>query len=98
MAQRITVMYFSTSQGVTQQQADTATIYYGKTFKIAKELFSPEGEVDFQKDVEGLMQEIMSKGLKLVDADATIERYETWDTDGEEVSVMYRVPCIPEST
>lgn len=93
MGQKVTVAYYSTKQGVTQQQTGAPTVYYGKTFKIPKELFSEEAEVDFEKDIADLMGEIREKGLEPVLDEATVERYETWDIENGDVWVMYRVPC-----
>jgi hypothetical protein len=92
MAQ-VTIAYYTTNHGVTQQQKGVEAVYYGKTFKIAKALFSEEGEVDFQKDIEDLLTDIREKGLEPVLDEATIERYETREIGSGDVWVMYRVPC-----
>ena len=93
MGQKVTVAYYSTKQGVTQQQTGAPTVYYGKTFKISKELFSEEGDVDFDKEIGRLMEEIRGKGLEPVLNESTVERYETCDAGTGDVWVMYRVPC-----
>jgi hypothetical protein len=97
MGQKFTVAYYSTTMGVTQQKTGAPTIYHGKVFRIPKALFSEEGEVNFEKDIGELIQEIQEKGLEPVLHEATIERYETCDTESGDVWVMYRVPCNGES-
>jgi hypothetical protein len=94
MGHKVTVAYYSTVQGVTQQQTSAPTMYYGKVFKIPKELFSEDGEVDFEKEIGELNGKIDEKGLEPVLDEATIERYETWDIENGDVWVMYRVPCV----
>ncbi len=90
---KVTVAYYSTLQGVTQQQTGVSASYYGKVFKISKDLFSEDGDVDFQSDIEKLIGEMQGKGLEPLLEEATVERYETWEIDGDNVWVMYRVPC-----
>lgn len=67
-------------------------------FKIPKALFSEEGAVDFQKDIEELLEEMQNKGLEPILNDCTVERYETWEIESREVWVMYRVPCKSQET
>jgi hypothetical protein len=93
MSHKVTVAYYSTTLGVTQQQTGAPTIYYGKVFKIPQKLFSEDGEVDFEKEIGGLHEEIQKKSLEPVLDEATVERYETWDIENGDVWVMYRVPC-----
>lgn len=93
MGHKVTVAYYSTSKGVTEQQTGTPTTYYGKVFKIPEKLFSEQGDVDFEKDIGELVQEVRDKGLEPVLDGATVERYETWDIENGDVWVMYRVPC-----
>ena len=38
MAHQVSVAYYTTSHGVTQQQTGVAAVYYGKVFKISKAL------------------------------------------------------------
>lgn len=95
---KVTVAYYSTSMGVTQQQTGTPMVYYGKVFRIPKDLFGEDGEVDFQKEIEELTVEIQNKGMEPLLEDSTIERYEAWDAEGEDVWVMYRVPCQKEAS
>ncbi len=94
MGHKVTVAYYSTTLGVTQQQTGAPTVYYGKVFKIPKELFSEDGEVDFEKEIGQLTEEVREKGLEPVLDDATVERYETWDIENGDVWAMYRVPCV----
>ncbi len=96
MGHKVTVAYFSTKQGVTQQQTGGSAVYYGRVFKISEELFSEDGEVDFQKEITGLNDELRSKGMEPVLDQTTVERYETRDVDSGDVWVMYRVPCEPK--
>jgi len=93
MGHKVTVAYYSTTRGVTQQQTGASTIYYGKAFKIPKKSFSEDGEVDFEKDIGGLVEEIQKKNLEPLLNEATVERYEAWDVENGDVWVMYRVPC-----
>lgn len=93
MEHKVTVAYYSIGQGVMQQQKGVVAMYYGKVFKIPKGLFSEEGDVDFQKDIEELLEELQNKGLEPMLNESTVERYETWEVEGEGVWVMYRVPC-----
>lgn len=93
MGHKVTVAYYSTTKGVTQQQTGTSIVYYGKVFKIPKKLFSEDGEVDFEKEIRGLVEEAQEKGLEPVLDEATVERYETWSIEDGDVWVMYRVPC-----
>jgi hypothetical protein len=93
MGQEFTVAYYSTTKGVTQQKTGAPIVYHGKVFKIPKALFSEDGEIDFEKDVGELIQEIREEGLEPVLDEATVERYETWDTGSGDVWIMYRVPC-----
>lgn len=98
MGFKVTVAYYSTSQGVTQQQTGEAITYYGKVFKIPKELFSKDGDVDFQHEIEELLEEIQKKALEPVTEEVTVERYETWGVDDDNVWVMYRIPCKESGT
>lgn len=98
MGHKVTVAYYSTSQGVAQQQKGLSAIYYGKVFKIPKELFSEEGDIDFQKDIEELLEEIRDKGLEPILNESTVERYETWELESGDVRVMYRIPCRRKET
>ena len=98
MGHKVTVAYYSTMLGVTQQQTGNPTIYYGKVFKIPEELFSEDGEVDFEKEIGELNEEIRDRGLEPVLDEATVERYETWDVENGDVWVMYRVPCKGKAT
>ena len=66
MSHKVTVAYYSTVQGVTQQQTSAPIMYYGKVFKIPKELFSEDGEVDFEKEIGELNDKIHEKGLEPV--------------------------------
>jgi hypothetical protein len=97
MGHKVTVAYYSTTRGVTQQQTGASTIYYGKAFKIPKELFSEDGEVDFEKEIGELVEEIQKKDLEPLLNEATVERYEAWDVEDGDVWVMYRVPCEGEN-
>ena len=93
MGHKVTVAYYSTTKGVTEQQTGEPTIYYGKVFKIPSKLFSEEGDVDFETEIAELVQEIQSKDSEpMLDA-ATVERYETLDIETGDAWVMYRVPC-----
>jgi hypothetical protein len=65
--------------GVTQQQTGASMVYQGETFKIPKQLFAEDGEVDFEKDIWDLIQEIRDGGAEPVLHGATVERYETLD-------------------
>ena len=65
MTHKATVAYYSTTNGVSQQQTGATTVYYGKVFKIPKSLFSEDGEVDFVQEISELTQEIEEKGLEL---------------------------------
>ena len=98
MGHKVTVAYYSTAQGVTQQHKGLSAIYYGKVFKIPKELFSEERDIDFQKDIEELLEEIQDKGLEPILNESTVERYETWELESGDVRVMYRVPCKRKET
>ena len=93
MGQKLTVAYYSTLHGVTQQQTGEAVTYYGKVFSIHKGLFSEDGDVDFQEEIAELIEEAREQGLEPILDQATVERYETWEMDGEKVWVMYRLPC-----
>jgi hypothetical protein len=93
MAHKVTVAYYSIRKGVTQQQTGAAIVYYGRVFKIPRNRFSEDDEIDFEKDIGELIEEIQQKGLEPVLDQATVERYETWDIDEGDLSVMYRVPC-----
>ena len=93
MGHKVTVAYYSTTLGVTQSQTDVPVVYCGKVFKIPKQLFSGDVEVDFEKDISELIQEIQDSGSEPILNRATIERYETWDVETGDVWVMYRVPC-----
>jgi len=93
MGFKVTVAYYSTSMGVTQQSTGVSAIYYGKVFKIPEALFSEDGEVDFEKEIGELVGELQGKGLEPVSEEATVERYETLDTETGDTWVMYRVPC-----
>ena len=93
MAQKVTVAYYSTTKGVTQQQTDASLVYHGKVFRIPKPLFDEDVEVDFDKEIAELVREVQEKGLEPLLDETTIERYETWDTESGDVWVMYRVPC-----
>ncbi len=96
MGNKVTVAYYSTTKGVTEQQTGEPIIYYGKVFKIPEELFSEDGEVDFEKEIGDLVEEARNKGLEPVSDEATVERYETRDIGNGDVWVMYRVPCQTE--
>lgn len=96
MGHKITVAYYSTKQGVTEQQTGGSAVYHGRVFKIPGELFSEDAEVDFQKEITELNDELRSKGMEPVLDQTTVERYETWDMDSGDVWVMYRVPCEPK--
>jgi hypothetical protein len=98
MGQKITVAYYSTTRGVTQQQAGGEMIYYGKVFRIPKPLFDEKEDVDFEKEIAELVEEIQAKGLQLVPDQTTVERYETWDLESEDVWVLYRMPCEIEKS
>ena len=98
MGHKVTVAYYSTAQGVTQQQKGLSAIYYGKVFKIPKELFSENGDIDFRKDIQELLEEIQDKGLEPILNESTVERYETWELESGDVRVMYRVPCKRKET
>lgn len=93
MAQKVNIAYYSTTKGVTQQQTDASMVYHGKVFRIPKPLFDEEVDVDFEKEIGTLVQEIEEKGFEPLLDETTIERYETWDTESGDVWVMYRVPC-----
>jgi len=93
MAHQVSVAYYTTSHGVTQQQTGVAAVYYGKVFKIPKALFSEDGEVDFQKEIAELIEEAKDKGMEPVLENGTVERYETWGFEDGDVWVMYRLPC-----
>ena len=93
MGHKVTVAYYSTEKGVTQQQTGAPTVYYGKAFKITKQLFSENGDVDFEKEIGELVAKVQEKGSEPVLDGATVERYETWDIETGDVWVMYRLPC-----
>ncbi len=93
MGSKVTIAYYSTTKGVTQQQTGASMVYHGKVFKIHKPLFDEEVDVEFEKEVGELVQEMAEKGLEPLLDESTIERYETWDIDSGDVWVMYRVPC-----
>ena len=95
---KIDIAYYKTSMGVTQQQTGASTIYYGKVFRIPKDLFDEEGDVDFEKEIGELVQEIEDQGLEPMIDGTTVERYEIWDLGNGDVSVMYRIPCKREET
>ena len=93
MGHKVTVAYYPVSKGVTEQQCGSPTSYYGKVFKIPKELFSEDGQVDFEKEIGGVIEEVQEKGLGLVADEVTVERYEVTDIETGDMWVMYRVPC-----
>ena len=93
MAQKVNIAYYSTTKGVTQQQTDASMVYHGKIFRIPKPLFDEEVDVDFDKEIGELVQEIQEKGLEPLLDETTIERYETRDIESGDVWVMYLVPC-----
>jgi len=93
MGHKVTVAYYSTTKGVTQQQTGGEMTYYGKVFKIPKPLFDEEGDVDFEKEIGELVTDIQAKGFEPLSDEMTVERYETWDLESEDVWVMYRMPC-----
>jgi hypothetical protein len=95
---QVNIAYYKTTMGVTQQQTGTSANYYGKVFRIPKDLFSEEGDVDFEKDVGELVQEVQSKGLEPMIEGTTVERYEIWDVENGDVLVMYRIPCKSKET
>ena len=93
MGHKVTVAYYPTQKGVTEQQTGEPTVYRGKAFKIPKHLFSEDGDVDFEKEIGELVAEMEEKGSEPLLEEATIERYETWDIETGDAWVMYRVPC-----
>ena len=93
MGLKVTVAYYPTTKGVTQQQTGKEMVYYGKVFRIPKPLFDEEGDVEFEKEIAGLVDEIQAKGLEPLTGEMTVEHYETWDTESDDVWVMYRMPC-----
>lgn len=93
MGHEVRVAYASTTQGMTQQETGATTTYRGKVVKIPKELFGKERQVDLEKDIADLLQEMEYKSLEPAVDDGTIEGYETWDIETGDVWVMYRVPC-----
>jgi hypothetical protein len=93
MGFKVTVAYYSTSRGVTQQTTGVSAIHYGKVFKIPQALFSEDGEVDFEKDIGELVEKLQGKGLEPISDEPTVERYETLDMETGDTWVMYRVPC-----
>jgi hypothetical protein len=98
MSNQLTVAYYSTTRGVTQQQTGGEMVYFGKVFRIPKPLFDEEVQVEFEKEIAELVEEIEAKGLQPLLSDATVERYETWDTESEDVWVMYRMPCTKKES
>jgi hypothetical protein len=97
MGFKVTVAYHSTTMGITQQTTGVSAIHYGKVFKIPKALFSEDGEVEFDKEIGELVEELRGKGFDPVSDEFTVERYETLDTDTGDAWVMYRVPCEGEN-
>jgi hypothetical protein len=93
MGFKVTVAYYSTSKGVTQQITGASAVYYGKVFKIPEALFSEDGEVDLEEEIGELVEGLRGKGLEPVSDEATVERYETVDAETGDTWVMYRVPC-----
>jgi hypothetical protein len=98
MGHKVTVAYYSTTKGVTQQQTGAEMLYYGKVFKIPKPLFDEEGDVDFEKELNELIEQSQAKGLEPLLNETTVERYETWDMESEDVWVMYRMPCAKKES
>lgn len=62
MGYKVTVAYYSTEKGVTQQQTGAPTVYHGKAFRIPRQLFSEDGDVDFEKEIGELVAELEEKG------------------------------------
>jgi len=93
MGFKVTVAYYSTSRGVTQQTTGVPSIHYGKVFKVPQALFSEDGDIDFEEEIGRLVEELKDKGLEPVSDEATVERYETLDAETGDTWVMYRVPC-----
>jgi hypothetical protein len=94
MSQKVTVAYYSTTRGVTQQQTGGEMVYHGKIYRIAKSRFDEKAEVDFEKEIGELVDEIHDKGLEPLSGEIAVERYETWDLEDGDVWVMYRMPCV----
>jgi hypothetical protein len=93
MGFKVTVAYYSVSRGVTQQTTGVSATHYGKVFKIPQTVFSEDGDVDFEKDIGEIVEELQGKGLEPISDEPTIERYETLDAETGDTWVMYRVPC-----
>jgi len=93
MGHEVRVAYASATQGITRQETGTPTIYHGRCFKIPKALFRKARNVDLERDLEELIQEVQDKGLEPALDGGTIEGYETWDIETGDVWVTYRVPC-----
>lgn len=98
MAHKVTVAYYPTTKGVSQQQTGEDMVYYGKVFKIPKPLFDEMGDIDFDKEIGGLAEEIQAKGLEPVLNETIVERYEVWDLESDDVWVMYRMPCARKAS
>jgi hypothetical protein len=94
MGQKVAVAYYSTTRGVTQQQTGEEMVYYGKVFRIPKPLFDEDVDVEFEKEIAELYEEIHAKDLEPLSTETTVERYETWDLESDDVWVMYRIPCV----
>ena len=93
MSHKVTVAYYSTTQGVTGQQSSTPMRYFGKVHRIPKALFSEDGDVDFTAEIGALVEEVRNNGVEPILENATVERYEVEDIENGDVWVMYRVPC-----
>lgn len=91
------MFYQSTVKGITQTVVDGPIVYYGFSFRHARLDNEPNLELE-REMIERVHDLLDGDGLKerknaAFVVNGTLERYEVFDVDSDDMLIMYRIPC-----
>ena len=91
-----TMFYQSTIRGRTEEETKRATVYYGATYKIPRDIFATDEQIEVEKQMLEKLNEWIETDIDEDEGrfpqDGIIERYEVYEIGTGDIWVMYRVP------
>lgn len=89
------MVYNSTLRGKTERETGRATVYYGLTYHIPKDVYGTDKHLEIETAYQAKVDKLIAEGIDDQGGfpkGGTVERYEAWDIDSDDVLVMWRIP------
>lgn len=92
MKHKAKIHYYATIRGISQLETQKDLVYYGLSYRIKRDDFTGAEHRKKEKEILDTIEGWLDDGQVL--KGGTIERYEVFDIESDDIIVMWRIPFV----